>query len=548
VLTATTIDVNGCLPGVAARTQFAPMLPGASDRTTDDCVVTYGSTNATSQLTIRQEDHVGKAMFRPATGALDTGYASGAGFVVAGITGTELPRGAGVDASGRLYVLHDSSTTGQLRVARFTAAGALDTAWGTSGAVTLQLDAPANEPSDIHVFDDGSFLVAGAQGSRAAIERRTTTGGVDGGFGVGGLAMTPNSGNDRLDAMHVDTAGRIVAGGSNDGNDTILIARFTSAGVLDGTFGSGGVAFPDAPGLTEGTTFVSETPTGGYLFGGFYDGPYGGSNDAWIYRATSTGGQDNTFSGDGLLDTIGIAEDDWPIGAWQDSAGRVTVALTGDNTTRFGRLVAGGGSWDATFGGGLTTLSEHYWYGTRTSVGDIVLAGRRTTGSDDTIVTRYGPTGAVDATFGTNGIATIDTQPAADERGWYVEEGIDGDLLVAGTTASNNELVATSLSGVPVDDYNDALGDDWGAADADFFGACLFDASAGTTPAWNESGVCGTGDGIAWNDVPATADLVASGPISPTPHDVHLRFAVRFHASQPPGRYVAPLEFVVAAP
>ncbi len=547
VLTATSIDVAGCLPGVANRTSFTPMTVGSSARTTDDCVIQYGSSNATAQLSIRQADHAGDAMHRPATGVLDAGFASGAGFTVAATGAWEEPLDMGVDAAGRTYVLYESSSDSYMLVARFGANGGLDTGWASSGISTTQLDEPSDEPADLHVFDDGSFLVAGAQSTRAAIERRTSTGAQDNGFGVNGVALTPNSGVDRLHALHVDVAGRIVVVGHNDNNTSLLLARFTAAGVLDTSFGTGGLATPDLPGSNDGGVFANSTPTGGYLFGGYYDGPYGGTNDAWIYRTSSTGAPDTGFSGDGFVDTLGIADDDWAVGAWQDDTGKVSVAMSGNTTTRLGRLVAGGASWDASFGGGgIFTLPAYYWFGSRTNAGDFVFAGTRT-GPVVQAVTRYNRDGVLDTSFGTAGVATVDTQPGAGESGLFVEDGIDGDLLVAGSIPTGG-LTVSSLSGVPIDDYNDGAGDDWGAANADFFAACLADASVGTTPTWAETGTCPQSDGATWNDVPPAADLIASGPASPTLHDVRLRFAVRFLSNQPAGRYVAPLEFTVVAP
>ena len=74
---------------------------------------------------------------------------------------------------------------------------------------------------------------------------RFSTGGVlDTTFGTNGVvkssisAASPYGGI--LNALVIDSSGRIIVGGFTTGPYKFLLARYTSAGVLDNTFGSSG--------------------------------------------------------------------------------------------------------------------------------------------------------------------------------------------------------------------------------------------------------------------------------------------------------------------
>ena len=59
---ATSLDGAGCAPGLAGVTEFGTVQPTTSAVTSDDCVLVWGSSNATSMLRTFQSDAVGSAM------------------------------------------------------------------------------------------------------------------------------------------------------------------------------------------------------------------------------------------------------------------------------------------------------------------------------------------------------------------------------------------------------------------------------------------------------------------------------------------------------
>lgn len=74
VISATNINVGGCLPLTLNVTELGVVLPGSSAVTSSDCVVEFGSSNDTSMLRAYQTDGSGSAMQAGGNGALDLTY------------------------------------------------------------------------------------------------------------------------------------------------------------------------------------------------------------------------------------------------------------------------------------------------------------------------------------------------------------------------------------------------------------------------------------------------------------------------------------------
>ncbi|MCB0878098.1 MAG: hypothetical protein KDC46_03870 [Thermoleophilia bacterium] len=539
--------MTGCAAGTSGVTDLGIVPPSSSVIGGSDCHLVFGSSNDTASLRIEQTDGYGEAMYRPTSGALDTGYAGGAGFLVAAIAGTEVPLDADVAPDGSVYVLYDSSSSGNVRIARFTPAGTLDVGWGTSGYVTTQLsDPPVDEIGGIDVMDDGRILIAGSSGGRGAVERRTSAGGVDGSFGTGGVTLSPNlAGTEQFHSVFEDPQGRVVASGEfNTGNGTV-VTRLMADGTLDSTFGTSGSFSTNLPTHSgEGLLTLSATADGGYVAGGFVDG----TNNPYVIRLTETGTLLNSFSGDGVLDGIGAAGDDWTLGVWQEPNGTYLLGLGGASVSRIGRVLADG-SWDPSFpGGGVFTTSTTFWAVDRAESGDVLTIGEATSGDTDIAMQRYSSAGVIDATFGTSGTQIIDAQPAAHDSGEEIVPGVDGDVMFVGSTNSNGNLIVGSLAGTPVAGYDDAGNDDWSTPSAGFFGACLRDAGAGAVGTWTEAASCTGVDGTTWNEVPAAATTIASTAAPTMTATADLRFALRATPLQGQGAYVAPITFSVVAP
>ena len=134
--------------------------------------------------------------------------------------------------------------------------GSLDTTFGSdpdcdgtrSGYVAADLAFESETVYDLIVLPSGDVLVAGDSFGDFAVARFTAAGDLDTSFGAGGmftmdLAFMADSARD----LAVDTSGRIYAAGYlNDGvYPDFTVVRLNADGTLDSTFGAGGVVTTD---------------------------------------------------------------------------------------------------------------------------------------------------------------------------------------------------------------------------------------------------------------------------------------------------------------
>jgi uncharacterized delta-60 repeat protein len=132
-------------------------------------------------------------------------------------------------------------------VARFNTDGSLDHTFGTLGFVGTKFLA-GTEVADaraVTVQPDGRILVAGTSGdggitSNFAVARFTTDGNLDPTFGTAGKALTSFfQGADRAFAIALQSTGKIVVAGTANGVAFGLV-RYNPDGSLDNSFGTGG--------------------------------------------------------------------------------------------------------------------------------------------------------------------------------------------------------------------------------------------------------------------------------------------------------------------
>jgi uncharacterized delta-60 repeat protein len=156
----------------------------------------------------------------------------------------------------------DNGNPLQLLMLRYNADGSLDTTFNGTGVVTSAATAGAG---GVTLQSDGSIVVAGSVGSgasqQAALARFTSAGVVDTTFGVGGTAMINGltGANDVLvdpnTAGEFDVAGSYTTGSGSTATSWAAVARVQANGSLDTGFGAnGGVSSYLAPngGTTSG--------------------------------------------------------------------------------------------------------------------------------------------------------------------------------------------------------------------------------------------------------------------------------------------------------
>jgi uncharacterized delta-60 repeat protein len=179
-------------------------------------------------------------------GTVTTNFANGS----AGVGGFELANGDIVAVAQVDFV--DNGGTG-IGLVRYTSTGALDTTFGTNGITNTTFASFTFDPFGFAVQKNGDILVAGEAISSAGqiqfgLARYTSSGILDATFGNSGLVTTVVG--TRVDvptAMLLQPNGKIVMAGFEVAQEGVApgkmsMVRYNSNGSLDTTFGTGGIS------------------------------------------------------------------------------------------------------------------------------------------------------------------------------------------------------------------------------------------------------------------------------------------------------------------
>src|SRR5579885_1728416 len=188
------------------------------------------------------------------TGELDPTF--GTGGIVTEQVGSSLSttvfNHVAIQSDGKIVVVgytFDMGTSTAVVVARYTTAGLLDTTFNGTGIVTATFGT-GSQLNAIIIQSTGEIVVAGnaiVNGvPNGLIIRYTSAGALDTSFaGTGSILAVLGGVSTAFNDVEIDASGNIIVGGYSNtgaGNDQLLLARYTSTGVLDSTFGASGLA------------------------------------------------------------------------------------------------------------------------------------------------------------------------------------------------------------------------------------------------------------------------------------------------------------------
>jgi uncharacterized delta-60 repeat protein len=137
-----------------------------------------------------------------------------------------------------------------LALARYTPSGSLDTSFAGDGIKTIDPNPAGDEGlGGVAVQPDGKIVAVGGAGSGFLVLRLRPDGALDETFGSGGMVNTNLGGSfpDAASAVAILGDGKIVVAGSADfdfndqARQDVGVARYLPNGLLDSTFGAGGV-------------------------------------------------------------------------------------------------------------------------------------------------------------------------------------------------------------------------------------------------------------------------------------------------------------------
>ncbi|MBX7105605.1 MAG: hypothetical protein K1X57_16090 [Gemmataceae bacterium] len=363
-------------------------------------------------------------------GALDTTFDTDGLKTIAVGTLSDVARAVTVDSADRILIagtISATSTTTDIGIVRLKSTGALDTAFSTDGKQTISFTGTDNGNA-IALDATGRILVAGDTSASTitltydvAVARLTAAAGaLDTTFNTDGKLTTELLGLTRAygQASAIDSQGRIVVAGYafNGTNDDVAVLRYTSAGMLDPTFGGDGIITFSFGSSDDCAYAVAIDASDRVIVAGQYDN--GTTRDAAVARITATGVLDTTFSGDGKLTFAFGSTSDSANAIALDSFGKIVVAGTtgnfGSGDMAIARITTVG-ALDTTFSGdGKLTIDFGTFHDVATgvavdSLGRIVASGYQFTNGVgyDFEIARIGSTGVLDTTFDSDGKQTV---------------------------------------------------------------------------------------------------------------------------------------------
>jgi uncharacterized delta-60 repeat protein len=200
-------------------------------------------------------------------GTVTTSFADG----VAGVGAFEQSNGDIVAVAQVNFVNKVGTGIG---LVRYTSAGELDTTFGTNGITLTTFAGIAFDPFGFAVQTNGDFLVGGVATNKSGLlgfglARYTSNGVLDNTFGTNGLVATKvGTQSDAPSALLIQRNGKIVMGGfevagGQGAPGMMSLVRFNANGSLDTTFGKGGISLASVPFL--GPETLALLSNGDYL-------------------------------------------------------------------------------------------------------------------------------------------------------------------------------------------------------------------------------------------------------------------------------------------
>lgn len=394
-------------------------------------------------------------------GALDTSFGIG-GIARVDFGGADLGQAIAIQSDDKIVVGGPHGS--EFAIARLDASGALDPSFDADGRASFDLGGSVQA---LAIQADGKIVAAGGGSNKFMLLRLNSTGALDVTFDADGKQMTEFSGPSAVQtgALALQVDGKIVVAGSAAGDFGIV--RYTSGGALDTTFDTDGKVITAFLGPTVNAgEDIAMQPDGKLVV----VGTIATERDTAIARYTTAGALDSTFGTEGRV-VLNADTTEFARAVAVQSDGKILVAGMSFGTTVdlfLFRLLADG-TLDPTFGtGGLvkTNFSTSFLQVNAIAIQPdtkILVAGAEFSGGADFLVLRYNADGTLDTSFGSGGKVRSDLFGSSADVATSIALQDDGKIVLAGSTAK------TGSTGFPTS-VALARYDSAGALDASFDG------------------------------------------------------------------------------
>ena len=273
-------------------------------------------------------------------GALDLSFPSDAifGDTVAMVTtaisdGRDYGYSVAVQPDGKILLAghNDDSSGYEFAIVRYNVDGTLDATFDNDGIVTTDFASGYDEIRDMALQDDGKIVVAGfnnnAGNRKKAVARYNTDGSIDSTFSGDGMVMLNyGTGMTMAYSVAIQDDGKIVVAGFQDGGSTgynFALSRLNPDGTLDNTFDSDGkvtTSFSNDDDVINDIVIQDDGKI--VAVGSMRNGIY---RDMAVVRYNTDGSLDNTFDSDGMLTLTPGTEDDFAQSVIIQQDGKVLI-------------------------------------------------------------------------------------------------------------------------------------------------------------------------------------------------------------------------------
>jgi len=407
-----------------------------------------------------------------------------------GLVVTDLP-GWGSDGAravvrqqdGKLVVVGHAA--GDLALARYDPdSGALDPTFGSGGVVLTDINEGDESADAVALQPDGSIVVAGwsvqLSGQVGVIARYDAQGVLDASFGLGGMVLIGCTGSDFVHALVIQPDGKLVVGGESfsgfDQHFDFDIARYLPDGSPDDSFGVEGYARVDFARGSDRIYGLALQPDGKLVAAGSTSPR--GRRDSWkptdiaLARYDTDGELDTAFGQGGRVVTdIGGGYDD-ARAVLIATDGRIVLAGSADRTFVVGRYLPDG-SPDLEFGGCGRVTTD--FPGTGFEEDQAFAVAQQSDGKLVVVGHAYnGDHGTFAlARYETSGPSRCPTLPSATCKSSLKPEG--SFLRIRDSSSDNLDLISwglTSGEATTLDEFGDPLTDQE-------FVLCVYDGASG---------------------------------------------------------------------
>jgi uncharacterized delta-60 repeat protein len=361
-----------------------------------------------------------------------------------------------IQSDGKIVVAGYSSGSGihDFALVRYNSDGSLDTTFDGDGKVTTDFGA-GDSAYSVAIQSDGKIVVAGfsfnGRNGDFALARYNSNGSLDTTFDGDGKVTMDFGGEDYASSVAIQSDGKIVVAGSSqktlNSPYDFALARYTSNGILDTTFGSNGKVTTDFGSYDTASSVAIQSDGKIVVAGESLRSP---QYDFALARYDSDGSLDTTFDSDGKVTTDFGGDYDGAFSVAIQIDGKIVVAGGSDNSSSRNDFALAryesNGNLDTTFDGDgkVTTDFGGNDEGAKSvaiqSDGKIVVAGHSgNIGSTDFQLARYNSNGSLDTTFDGDGKVTT-TVGSAASRAISVAIQSDGKIVVAGRSDNGSSL------------------------------------------------------------------------------------------------------------